>query len=167
MKTYAANRKNRRDDQGFTLVEMIVVLVIMAVLAAAIVPSLTGYINRANEEKAISETRSLVMAAQTVVAQAYADGTVGLLASSGDEVNTKAIAEIRSLAGFPQEGNTADKHFALTISGEGNVVSLEYQYSSTESCFYDGEALTYTSGKAHVEELNGEDLILNADNVIS
>ena len=59
--------RSRMDDKGFTLVEMIVVLVIIAVLASAIVPSLTGYINRANKEKAVSETRSLVMAAQTVI----------------------------------------------------------------------------------------------------
>ena len=35
--------------RGVTLVELIVVLVILAVLAALLVPSLTGYIDKAGE----------------------------------------------------------------------------------------------------------------------
>lgn len=39
----AVNKKNK----GFTLVEVIVVLVILAVLAAVMVPSMTGWIDKA------------------------------------------------------------------------------------------------------------------------
>ena len=37
----------KRDKRGFTLVELIVVLVILVVLAAILVPTLMGYINQA------------------------------------------------------------------------------------------------------------------------
>ena len=94
--------RSRMDDKGFTLVEMIVVLVIIAVLASAIVPSLTGYINRANKEKAVSETRSLVMAAQTVISDAYANGSLDAILAQEAPGDADAIAEIRELAGFPQ-----------------------------------------------------------------
>ena len=47
--------KKLKDKKGFTLVELIVVLVILAILVALLVPALTGYIDKANQEKAIAE----------------------------------------------------------------------------------------------------------------
>ena len=58
--------RERREQKGFTLVELIVVLVILAILAAMLVPTMTGYIDRANQDKLVAETRMIVMAAQTV-----------------------------------------------------------------------------------------------------
>ena len=46
--------KKLKDKKGFTLVELIVVLVILAILAALLVPALTGYIDKANNEKIIA-----------------------------------------------------------------------------------------------------------------
>lgn len=57
--------RKMKNKKGFTLVELIVVLVILAILAALLVPALTKYIDKANEEKATSECRMVVMAAQT------------------------------------------------------------------------------------------------------
>ena len=64
--------KNKK--KGFTLVELIVVLAILAILAAMLVPALTGYIDKANEKKAIATARQYYVAAQTVVSEAYAEG---------------------------------------------------------------------------------------------
>lgn len=62
--------KNKK--KGFTLVELIVVLAILAILAAMLVPALTGYIDKANEKKAVAAARQYAIAAQSVVADAYA-----------------------------------------------------------------------------------------------
>lgn len=62
----------QRDRGGFTLVELIVVLAILAILATLLIPTMTGYIDKANEEKIVAETRMAVMAAQTVVSENYA-----------------------------------------------------------------------------------------------
>lgn len=48
--------------RGLTLVELIVVLVILAVLAALLVPSLTGYIDKAVEKRVMLQARSLMTA---------------------------------------------------------------------------------------------------------
>ena len=63
-----------KDRKGFTLVELIVVLVILAILAALLIPALTGYIDKANKEKVVAETRSVAMAAQTIISETYGQG---------------------------------------------------------------------------------------------
>lgn len=68
--------RKMKNQKGFTLVELIVVLVILAILAAMLVPALTGYIDKANEEKVIATTRQVVMAAQAEVSEVYARDTL-------------------------------------------------------------------------------------------
>ncbi|MFR4393849.1 MAG: type IV pilin protein [Ruminococcus callidus] len=41
-----AMKKKKKNRKGFSLVELIVVLVIMAILSAALIPSLIGYISK-------------------------------------------------------------------------------------------------------------------------
>lgn len=66
-------QNKRRAKGGFTLVELIVVLVILAILAALLIPALTGYIDKAKEKSIIAETRSVVMAAQTLYDEQFAN----------------------------------------------------------------------------------------------
>ena len=147
--------KKLKDKKGFTLVELIVVLVILAILAALLVPALTGYIDKARNKQIIAETRSAVMAAQSLVDEAYAQSTEAVTAKDGDETdkfimvgNKKVTYEaIATLAELDK-----DKISALKISAEGKLTQLVY--TDGKVCYY-STAATAPSVTGKLLENNG------------
>ncbi len=132
-----------KEKKGFTLVELIVVLVILAILAALLVPALTGYIDRANNEKVISETRMAVMAAQTIASEEYAaksDKTLN--ASTSVTSNGSSVAYSAAIKSLGEVSGTITD---VTVT-DGKVTSLTY--SGTKTCIYsDGSYSVSTASK--------------------
>lgn len=94
MKNSLMKKRNElKNQKGFTLVEVIVVLVILAILAAILIPTFVGYIDKANEKSAIVEGRSALLAAQTIASEAYAEK------ADTATITTKDVKDLAELDG--------------------------------------------------------------------
>ena len=95
-------KRTPRSRGGFTLVELIVVLVILGVLATFAVPALTGYIDSAKEKQAVSEAQACVITATRQGAQNYA-----LVQNASVAGNAENAAALTNWAG-PLEANAPE-----------------------------------------------------------
>lgn len=75
-----------KNKKGFTLIELIVVIAIIAVLIAIAVPSMTNYIDKANKQTAAANCRSVVSAALATNA-AFDAGIIASGGTWGNEMN--------------------------------------------------------------------------------
>ncbi len=55
----------KKKKKGFTLIELMAVIAIIAILAAVLVPTVSGYINRAKKTAIITECRTVMNAIET------------------------------------------------------------------------------------------------------
>ena len=116
--------RKMKNKKGFTLVELIVVLVILAILAALLVPALTGYIEKANKEKVISECRMVVMAAQTETESFYASLTSNAATTTAADIAAKlnTDAEKTTIANLAE----VKGHWTVTVNAKGKIAKVVY-----------------------------------------
>lgn len=140
--------KKLKNKKGFTLVELIVVLVILAILAALLVPALTGYIDKANNEKIIATTRQIVMAAQTEVSEQYGkEGGVTLEGSNTilTEGSAPKKSDVLKLAEVSSDGTDANLTNGITKveitvgTTNGHVEQVVVEQSGKTCTYYETE----------------------------
>jgi prepilin-type N-terminal cleavage/methylation domain-containing protein len=145
------NKLRKNSKKGFTLVEIIVVLVIIAILIAALAPVMIGWINEARETTVRTEGRVILLALQTTATEhralqpaapsratyltAGANATVNkfaaLMADADIRDNTNtlidsipAFAVAAALPGDP--GRVRGDIGEIYVDAAGNIVGFAY-----------------------------------------
>lgn len=128
-------QKLKKSKKGFTLVELLVVLVILAILAAAIIPSMMGFIDKAKEESAAAECRNVILAADIVMNEMYGKGELKI----GDLDDSK-LREIETVAGL--KANSITKiNVAADPNQAGHFIVAGATYTASNNNTY-----TYANG---------------------
>ena len=150
------NRKfnNIRSDRGFTLVELIVVLAVIAIVSSAAVLSIVGYIDKARFDKNEQNAQSVFQAAQAAVNHKKSTGELegwirDVLIKDGTPdpyypTNSDRNAEGAALDEFYDAADFAN--FNLASNNPGESVHMRY-------------VLTYKKGGSDVQSKALEELL--------
>jgi prepilin-type N-terminal cleavage/methylation domain-containing protein len=95
-----ARQQQLRREQGFTLIELVLVMLILAVLTAVAVPSYLGFGDRANKNAAGADLRAAVSSVEAWHSDhgTYAGMTVAALKASYDQSLDPTIVSLGTLS---------------------------------------------------------------------
>lgn len=141
-------RKEKMDDEGFSLVELIIVVAIMAILAVVLTPQYLRYVERARNSADLQNTAEIVAALQILASDpentaTLADGEIHITRDNPADLNGSAFArEALQNAGLMVENSAGNLELpircqsmtrwdeftiAWDIEPDGNIV---FEYTS-------------------------------------
>lgn len=104
----------KRTKKGFTLIELVVVIAILGILAAILIPVISGFINRANEATDLANARTLYSAG------AMYFSTANLAAGDDVDLTAAQIKDFTGLDDFPA-GRYYTGSFGVNVKGDGTI----------------------------------------------
>lgn len=134
----------KKNKKGFTLVEIIVVLLIIGILLAITIPSIMGYVGQAKDAQYEAEARSGYVAAQTILAREVSGKT-----TIDDTAKGNIIAKINSPLEVAKELGEADKN-DTKVPDTATVKKITCELTSTGTALTGCSIQTAGSGEKWV-----------------
>ena len=131
--------KHNKKKSAFTLIELIVVIASIAILAAALTPSFTGYINEAKKVAVINQAKNVVTAYEATKVKSSntytLNTTVDTFANGSDLLDKKDVNKLSntSIENCYSIVNTEEYDITLTDNGTFNELKAISSTSTSTS----------------------------------
>lgn len=119
----------KKNNKGFSLVELIVVVLILGILAVAVTPQIMNWIDKSKENKDLAYAGSVATAAESVALEFY--GITGTLADEVYDLTSSGVVV---------SGGGADANAGSTNAVTGQTVNdLSVEIANVVAAFQDPE----------------------------
>lgn len=137
----------KKDKKGFTLVEMIVVIVIIGILLAILVPGMFKYIQKAKDKQILVDARTAYLDVQMAAQEAYgANGITGADVEKAFEEQIKDIVNEKKVTVTNGTGENA-KSIEVTVNVPENGSLTVTEIDPTNGKV---KAMTYVRGDRQI-----------------
>lgn len=143
----------KKDKKGFTLVEMIVVIVIIGILLAILVPGMFKYIQKAKDKQILVDARTAYLDVQMAAQEAY--GANGITGQNVATAFTNQLKDVSNQKVVTVTGSDS-KSIEVTVDIPENGTLTVTEVDSTNGKV---KAMTYTRGDRQIimdDEVWGE-----------